>query len=223
VNDWARAFCSRLALFAVHGPIHPLENDAWLMRFIHSANAKHIVMWAERVEQLLAGLDSEGIVNVWHKWLRDYWDARNGGRPVPVTSDEAWAMLEWFPGLSPVAGDALECVKGMPVANPPSHTELYRRLSKMLENGADPGKVAEFLLLSLKGQSSMLQVWYCPDVVEAAERALYSIPDESRVSLGQPIIERLFEVGCISQDRAEELLKKLGVVGVSEDTIQDAT
>ena len=51
---------------------------------------------------------------LWHRWLREYWQNRVEGVPVPLTPSEAKHMLDWLPALLEVFPDAVKFAIQMP-------------------------------------------------------------------------------------------------------------
>jgi hypothetical protein len=217
LNDWPEVFCSRIALFAVHGPVHPLDGRGWLFEFVRKASAEHLREFAVQIGQRLSGLDTSGVELIWEKWLHRYWQNRINGIPRGIEADEVWPMLEWFPDLLPVADEALACIRESPSAPVPQHTSLFYGLAREVDVEANPEAVAEFILLSLCDQRSFIESWRCSDLVSLAERLAVALAAERReVWLGQ-LATRLYELQCIDAERADQLH------GKSQDPSGEAT
>ena len=108
-DDILRSFCSHLAGIATYALVHPLE-QGWLLRFLGVIEAKARVVWASQMRFVMRGLDEAAKADLWRRWLRDYWERRVQGMPLPLDSHESAAMLEWALNLGPVFPEAVDLV-----------------------------------------------------------------------------------------------------------------
>jgi hypothetical protein len=205
LDDWPKIFCSRIALFAMHGPVHPLEGQGWLLDFLRKASADHLSEWARRIGVLLSELDEEATKWVWDKWLHQYWQMRFSGVPRPIQDEEVWPMLEWFPDLLPVANEALECIRQTSSASAPTHIRLFEHLAREVDLEVWPEEIAEFMLLSLRSTVTLSESWWRDDLVDITRRLGLALPQDTRDYWLEQITNRLYELRCIGSEQALNL------------------
>lgn len=60
------------------------------------------------IEHMISGLSEEQQKEQWNKWLKDYWQKRLQGIPLPLDDSEIKEMLEWLTQLTAVFPEAVE-------------------------------------------------------------------------------------------------------------------
>ena len=71
-------------------------------------------IFALTVTKCLQHMSDGEKLELWRRWLRDYWQNRLYGRPAPLTANEANLMLEWLPELNTEFPDAVNLAIQMP-------------------------------------------------------------------------------------------------------------
>ena len=99
--------------------------DVWIPRFFQNAEAedKRRFAWAlgRNLEHTEKGRQHEW----WERWLRQYWENRLQGIPVPLESGEVEAMLDWLPYFDTLFPEAVERAIHMPQTSLERNSTIY--------------------------------------------------------------------------------------------------
>jgi len=141
-------FCSHLAGIACFGSINPVRNG-WLRRFLQSVDAKQRERWASDVWMMLGSMAESAKQSTWDNWMKEYWQNRIEGIPMPLSAAEAGAMMEWSLRLEPVFPDVVEKICG---STPPElkHSLLYFQIPETALPKRYPHSVAQLMLYLLR-------------------------------------------------------------------------
>jgi len=147
--DHGKAFAGHIAGIAILGRADALA-EGWLYRFIREFGETLRADFARVVEKLLEGMDSNAKDGLWSRWLRQYWDNRNLGKPVALEREEINTMARWplhLGAMFPEAVDLLAKAPLSPIPLPFTTKELEKRgLSQQF-----PAATAQYLLTVLHG------------------------------------------------------------------------
>jgi hypothetical protein len=194
------SLCHHLAGLAVHFPTHPLERG-WLTQFVMDADENLRIHWCEGVRQALENLDEDAVVHLWQTWLRQYWDQRASGAPVPLKDNENQAMIGWLPLLGPVLDEAVKMVCRIP----PPRCETGRVFFHNLATGGlpqtHPAAVVTRIAHLLRNMQSPF--YNGPQVVTALDNLPnQAAPQEKLTS----ICEALLRLGYLDETKLQELM-----------------
>ena len=141
------------------------------------------------MEYLLRGLDEARQKEWWQRWLRQYWENRVSGAPVPLEPVEVQGMLDWLPHLPAVFPEAVALAVCMPKAKLEyPHMLVYAlKDSPLVEQY--PNAIAQLIIFVLSCDAPT-STWY--GLQELAGR-LAQLPVQA--ALRQTLIERLAEHG----------------------------
>ncbi len=97
ISEFGKArnrFTQYLAALAVGSSTNPLTTG-WLDRFMLGSEEKDRHAWTSQVGQVLRGSNDAARTAAWQHWIREYWNRRLSGRPVPIDAIELGEMVEW--------------------------------------------------------------------------------------------------------------------------------
>ena len=164
----------------------PLED--WIPKFFQVATTEDRQCFARHMEYLLRGLDEERQKEWWQRWLRQYWENRVLGTPVPLEPVEVKHMLDWLPHLPATFPEAVRLAVRMPKARfEYSHLTYALKDSPLAEQYPDAMAQLIIFVLSCDAPTS---TWH--GLQELAGR-LAHLPVQA--ALRQALIERLVERG----------------------------
>jgi hypothetical protein len=145
-------FCGHLAGISVYSSIKPLENG-WLFRFLTTVKSETRSLWAADIRQVIAGLENDAKLNLWKRWLSNYWNERGQGRPLPLSEAEAAEMVQWALKLDPVFPEAVALVKKGPQPKF-EHSMIYYQISESPLVKQHPESMVEFLSFLTAGEGA---------------------------------------------------------------------
>jgi hypothetical protein len=164
----------------------PLED--WIPKLFQVATTEDRQCFARHMEYLLRGLDEERQKEWWQRWLRQYWENRVLGTPVPLEPVEVQCMLDWLPHLPATFPEAVMLAVRMPQASfKYSHLTYTLKDSPLVEQYPDEMAQLIIFVLSCDAPTS---TWH--GLQELAGR-LAHLPVQA--ALRQALIERLVERG----------------------------
>ena len=164
----------------------PLED--WIPKFFQVATTEDRQCFARHMESLLRGLDEERQKEWWQRWLRQYWENRVSGAPVPLEPVEVKRMLDWLPHLPATFPEAVRLAVRMPKARfEYSHLTYALKDSPLVEQYPDEMAQLIIFVLSCDAPTS---TWH--GLQELAGR-LAHLPVQA--AFRQTLIERLVERG----------------------------
>lgn len=149
LGRFRQRFCEHLAWIACLSLKNPIR-EGWLQRFLQQVDPEERKMWASFVGEALKGMKEPVRQSTWDNWIKDYWDRRLDGIPVPLDGQEVAAMIGWLPHLGPVLSQAAERVQNSPLPDFGHSSFLYFELSHSDAPDRYPTPVAKLLLRSLQ-------------------------------------------------------------------------
>jgi hypothetical protein len=164
----------------------PLED--WIPKLFQVATTEDKQCFARHMEYLLRGLDEARQKEWWQRWLRQYWENRVSGLPVPLEPVEVKHMLDWLPHLPATFPEAVMLAIRMPKTRfEYSHLAYELKDSPLVEQYPDAMAQLIIFVLSCDAPTS---TWY--GLQELTGR-LADLPVQT--TLRQTLIERLAEHG----------------------------
>ena len=142
---FCEAFCGHLAGIACFSVRNPLT-DGWLNQFLQQTTLQERKMWASSIEQAIKQIKEPAKRKIWDIWLRDYWDRRIDGIPLPLDSEEVTLMISWVPYLGPASAEAVNRVLASPPPKLPESSFLFYELSGSEMPTQQPQPTAKLLL-----------------------------------------------------------------------------
>ena len=143
-------------------------NDDWITEFFVHADAETRKRFAVDIGHRLRDLDENGQQEWWSVWLKDYWENRLQGVPVPLDDAEITQMLEWVMRLPGVFPDAVD-VATRKLPRSLSQSRVLHRISESGMIERYPKELAR-LLIDL-GQCDA-QPWFWHGTRDAVNRLL---------------------------------------------------
>ena len=127
-------------------------------------------VFALHVEKCLQNMNNSEKQELWHRWLKDYWQNRLNGVPAPLTPNETGFMLDWLPEFNTEFPEAVNLAIQM---SSPSlqHTRILACLVTDKTWEIHPEAVAKLLIY----------LWGC------------GIPYDERGGTVEEIVERVLE------------------------------
>jgi hypothetical protein len=187
-DEQRRRFCEHMASIAIYSSINPLE-DGWLAEFLTTVEEKDRTEWAQQLGHLLRGLDDEAAKHMWEQWLWKYWQRRNLGQPVPLSTSEAAEMVEWSPCLGSVFQSVVKliCEHPAPEISEPYMFHLISEKGLAQKYSEDVAKLLLHLI------PMMTAVWMCHELVPLARSLRDSGLDTHKFA---KIQDALVVLGC---------------------------
>ena len=102
-------------------------------------------IFALTVTKYLQRMSDGEKLELWRRWLRDYWQNRLYGRPAPLTPNEANLMLDWLPELNTEFPEAVSLAIQMPLPSL-QHTRILACLVTDKTWEHHPDSVAKLLI-----------------------------------------------------------------------------
>lgn len=106
IDEYRHQFCLHLAVIAVDSSHDPLVRG-WLPKFISTATVEDRASWAGRLEYVLGNRQPQARAEAWGRWLREYWDRRIRGIPLPFVEQELREMAGLTLKLEPIFEEAV--------------------------------------------------------------------------------------------------------------------
>lgn len=181
--------CVHLASIAVRSSIDPIQSG-WLDKFIENVDEKTRKKWAAEVTNQLTSLPQEAIKEIWDKWIRNYWSRRIDGIPVPLSLEEAGAMVEWVLALHPVFSEVVALIVAGPIPVLKLPEMFYYRLDKENFGEKYPLDTTRLLNHLLKGESRSF--YRCHEVIKLFNNISKNLPSDDI----KPLKEHLIRLGC---------------------------
>ena len=103
-------------------------------------------MWANSIWVVLKSLKEPARKIAWDSWIREYWDRRLDGIPLPFDGEEITIMIGWLPYLGSALTEAVERVGRSPAPQFGSSSFLYYELSESDAPDRYPEAIAKLLL-----------------------------------------------------------------------------
>lgn len=147
-GEQRESFCGYIAGIACTSSYGTTERD-WLGKFLRSVTGEERAMWAYGVADSLKVMTPEAVQQAWSSWIRNYWNRRLDGIPVPLTGTEAGQMLDWALHLGAAFSEAVEmlCRGEKPETQ---HNFVYEELANAELRHEFPKAASQFMLLLLK-------------------------------------------------------------------------
>jgi hypothetical protein len=142
-------FCEHLAWIACISLKNPIK-EGWLHRFLEDVGPEERKVWAHFVQQALKGMKEPAKQSAWDNWIRNYWDSRSDGIPLPLDSEEVAVMISWLPCLGSAFPEAVESVLNSPMPKFDDSSSFYYELSQSDAPDRHAGPVAKVLLRVLQ-------------------------------------------------------------------------
>ena len=142
--------------------------DIWITKFFKHVNAEMKNQFASQICRRLDLLAEGSQQEWWSVWLKDYWENRLQGVPVPLSDAETALMIDWvfrLPGVFPDAVSTATQMSSMPL-------ERLWGLHKIAESdliGRYPSKLARLLIYL--GQCDT-KPWFWHGTREAIDKLL---------------------------------------------------
>ncbi|MQM29630.1 MAG: hypothetical protein CRU78_03400 [Candidatus Accumulibacter phosphatis] len=130
----------------------------WLPLFFRHDSTEVRCFFATAVQRHLRHFDESRKSNLWHRWLKRYWEDRLHGIPAALEGREIEEMLEWLPLLPPVFEEAVGLAVRMPQV-PLRHCSLVPDLERCDLPTRHPVEVAR-LLIWLAATGSPSYLWH---------------------------------------------------------------
>lgn len=165
-DEYRHQFCLQFAVIAVDSSRDPIQ-EGWLPRFISTTSVADRASWVGRLEYVLSNRPRETQLEVWDRWLREYWDRRLQGVPLPFAEAELKEMAGLTSELESVFEEAVE--KLTTSASVPMGDDFAAyELSKTQVPETYPTPAAKLLLWML--ENSQQPFWHMPTVIEVVNR-----------------------------------------------------
>ncbi|CAM3699086.1 DUF4020 domain-containing protein [Marinicrinis lubricantis] len=184
-------FCEFLASIAVYSLTNPI-NSGWLLRFIAVTNVEIRRKWAMAMRRQLHNLKNDGKREVWGNWLKNYWEKRTFGIPLPLHISETEEMASWVIELEPVFDEVTIMVCRSPVPAL-AHTSLFYRLSEDKFAEKYPVATLELLFHLLSGAKEPF--YHCEQLAQILKTLINQ--DVGREKLRQ-LSHCLIGLGCVN-------------------------
>jgi len=191
-----------VANIAVDGLNNPLEEYDWIPSFLRTVAEEDRVAFAEWIHTLLMNMKEEEKKHLWERWLKQYWQERNQGIPVPFSDGELEKTVEWISELEPVFPEAVAVICEGKVPHLEDVQLLYR-LKKTELSDKHPEALTR-LLIHLTSDLKMLRR-QCSALEILTERLIAA---KAPANLLHKLCEQLARAGCRN---AESLHGKIDV------------
>jgi hypothetical protein len=137
---------AELALFQLDNPVA----SGWLWNVLHELSTDDISHLATRIDWLLKSTDSVLVERIWGRWLRDYWEKRLLGVPIPLSSTEATRMVYWAASAGSKVSEAVKLVHRMGDFGEFQHGDFLYRLNEKCLAKTQPETCADLVLFYLQ-------------------------------------------------------------------------
>lgn len=201
-DDFRGQFAGFVASLSLSDAIDPLE-EQWLSQYLVDAEEDRI-RWANRFSTLLGRLESDRVEQVWHDWLREFWELRLDGKP-PLTAEEEAAMIEWVPALEPVIEKAVAFAREGETPRFGKHTRLFYSLGDKELGQQHPRSITHLLDFVLR-EGEGLRRWnthFVPEILEDIAST-----EDCPLEEFERLVDRCVELGLIGSDKGRELIEQ---------------
>ena len=148
-------FVRKFTALVTHFVDEPLEE--WIPKFFSKAQAEDRRGFALSISDQLRTMDPEPQRELWYRWLREYWENRQNGKPEPLDQSETRVMFYWLPHLHDLFPEAVElAIKTTNLPSDFSPTTYLRRNQGKAERY--PEATAK-LLIFLADQRLVRHAW----------------------------------------------------------------
>jgi hypothetical protein len=154
-RDRRERFTEYYASMVIYFVTDPLA--VWIPEFFDygTVEMRHHFTWA--IGRQLQAMDEKRQTDLWHRWLRRYWENRLQGVPRPFDDREIEATLDWIPHLKNVFPEAVELAQQMRSVEL-QHGSVIYQLARVDIPAAHNESLAR-LLLSLGRNISHHIIW----------------------------------------------------------------
>lgn len=199
-------FSEVLALIALHGIDKTMEplHQGWLKRFIKIAKPEDWRHWAKHITRYLKKLSEsvESVVEVWNRWMHEYWKLRIMGLPRPLDADEYAEMLKWLSSLEPVIHEVLPLIEDGP--KPQRMESFWYDFLDVQPRSENMEAWSKLILYLLKHSTSQEFFGLCCDKI--ASLITYLKQEPRTIGTLRQICEELARLNC---SNASELRQSL--------------
>lgn len=193
-------FINDIANIAVYSSRNLLQ-EGWIGKFLKAVNFEERKRWAFHIGRILRSMEEEVAQKLWNRWLKDYWEQRITGIPLPLEPDELEYMIEWSFYLKSVFPEVVEKICTSPIQGL-KYTRLSKKILEKNYANSHPEALTRLLLHLL---SHTHQPFWFSDVEELVKSLIHS--SASRYELKQ-ICNHLGRLGCPNAAKLEELLNE---------------
>jgi hypothetical protein len=180
----------------------PLANG-WVLAFLKAVEEEDRISFASHVGNHLMRMKADTMRGLWDRWLRNYWEGRNQGTPIPLADGELKNMVEWLGELEPVFPEAVEVVcKGrVPQFE---YSSLFWRLEKEDTNisARYPEDLAR-LLLHLTTDGRMPR-HFCDELMKLTEQIIIA---GASAAILHKLCDNLAAIGCVRAAELNSMIK----------------
>lgn len=181
--------CVHSASIAVRSSLDSIQSG-WLDKFIENVDEKVRKKWAAKITNQLTSLPQEAIKEIWDKWIRNNWSRLIDGIPVPLSSEEAGAMVKWVLALQPVFSEVVALIVAGPIPVLKLPEMFYYRLDKENFGEKYPLDTTRLLNHLLEGESRPF--YRCHELIKLFDNISKTLPSDDI----KPLKEYLFLLGC---------------------------
>lgn len=135
-----------LALFRFEDPL----TSGWLGKILPKLSTEDRDHLAHAVHHLLNDTDPHIAEKIWDRWLKNYWEMRLLGTPMPLSSTEAAEMVFWAVSFGCRVPEAVKFVQRMADRVTFEHTDLLLRINQKGIAKSQPEACAELVLFFLQ-------------------------------------------------------------------------
>jgi hypothetical protein len=201
VDELRDHFGEQIADIVLYSSQDPLRGG-WLGKFLGAVGPSDREAWATQIGHRLRFLQGDAAQDLWNRWMRDYWQRRVTGIPLPLEMAELEKMIRWSVYLKPVFSEVVELICGSS-APPLKHTHLYRELVEKNLAVSHPEAVTRLLQHLLpKADEPFL---HCHELEQLVRKLIESSASRSDL---QNICNELGRLGCRQAMELNDLLEQ---------------
>jgi len=119
--------CELLSYIAIHIDNNPIE-EGWLWEFLFEVDDNSRVLWSDKIPYNLEIYGRDNVKGIWCIWMKDYWDYRNTGVPIPFSLAEKGEMLNWIWPLEQLFPEVVKLFCATPSPDFGPHSILFKKL-----------------------------------------------------------------------------------------------
>lgn len=158
-RDRFTEFFSVMIVFYVQNPL-----DKAIPAFFQNSESKDRQSFAFHVNHRFKDLNEKQQLELWQKWLNEYWQNRLQGIPAPLDGREIEQMLEWLPNLTAVFTEAIELAIKMPQIKF-EHLSIGYDLTESNLISSHPNEVSKLLTHVMKSGSEKHNYEYIGEII----------------------------------------------------------
>ena len=130
--------------------------DEWIPAFFQNTNLENHQHFAHHIEMQLMHMDESPKQKLWDSWLKQYWENRLSGRPIPLAPAEAAIMLGWVAhlGQGGLFPEVVKLAIKMPAAEGFAG-HMLGDISKSNQASLYPEDMAKFLIYLGRGDDGI--------------------------------------------------------------------